>query len=205
MRWASAWHYTCVDWSNADCRVRDPQVAMGGVPRRAGELAHVYCRSAFQAESQNPHSSVRRFATHLGMRSQPRQGERFLAHGGQPLSLPTFSGAGGWAMLIWWLRFRDEPSDRALVRWSQVKDDVMTCEAVLAPDAWAEVQFGEVVLGDLRRTRRAVRAAEQMARHPAASIPEQAGHWSGTRASYRLFSEEFSGENLAIRHTQVGE
>lgn len=66
----------------------------------------------------------------------------------------------------------------------------MTCEAVLAPDAWAEVQFGEVVLGDVRRTRRAVRVAEQMARHPAASIPEQAGHWSGTKASYRLFSEE---------------
>lgn len=66
----------------------------------------------------------------------------------------------------------------------------MTCEAVLVPDAWAEVQFGQVELGDLRRRRRAVRVAEQMARHPAASIPEQAGNWSGTKASYRLFSEE---------------
>lgn len=66
----------------------------------------------------------------------------------------------------------------------------MTCKAVLAPEAWAQVQFGEVELRDLRRTRRAVRVAEQMARHPAASIPEQAGNWSGTKASYRLFTEE---------------
>lgn len=66
----------------------------------------------------------------------------------------------------------------------------MACETVLAPDAWAQVQFGQVELGDLRRTRRGVRVAEQMARHPAASIPEQAGNWSGTKASYRLFSEE---------------
>ncbi len=82
--------------------------------------------------------------------------------------------------------------NRRLEHWfgDQVKDDVMTCEAVLALDAWAEVQFGQVELGDLRRTRRAVRVAEQMARHPAASIPEQAGHGSGTKASYRLFSEE---------------
>lgn len=66
----------------------------------------------------------------------------------------------------------------------------MTCKAVLAPEAWAQVQFGQVELRDLRRTRRAVRVAEQMARHPAASIPEQAGNWSGTKASYRLFTEE---------------
>ena len=81
----------------------------------------------------------------------------------------------------------------------------MTCEAVLAPDAWAEVQFGEVVLGDVRRTRRAVRVAEQMARHPAASIPEQAGHWSGTKASYRLFTEEeVTFEGLCSGHWESG-
>ena len=71
-----------------------------------------------------------------------------------------------------------------------VREDVMAAEAVLAPDAWGERHFGQVELGDRRRTRRAVQVAGQMARHPAASIPEQAGSWSETKASYRLFSEE---------------
>ena len=71
-----------------------------------------------------------------------------------------------------------------------VKEDVMAAESVLAPDAWGERHFGQVELGDRRRTQRAVRVAEHMARHPAASIPEQAGNWSETKASYRLFSEE---------------
>jgi len=61
---------------------------------------------------------------------------------------------------------------------------------VADPNAWAEQHFGQVELGDRRRTRRAVRVAAQMACHPSASIPEQACSWSETKASYRLFSEE---------------
>ena len=87
----------------------------------------------------------------------------------------------------------------------------MACEAILAPDAWAEQQFGQVELGDRRRVQRAVRVAEQMARHPAASIPEQAGHWSETKASYRLFNEEdvtfeaLSSQHWASTRREAGE
>lgn len=77
----------------------------------------------------------------------------------------------------------------------------MTRGAVLAPEAWAQVHFGQVELGDLRRTRRAVELAGQIARHPAGSIPEQAGDWSATKASYRLFSEEdVTFESLCTEH-----
>lgn len=77
----------------------------------------------------------------------------------------------------------------------------MTRESALAPDAWADAQFAQVELGDRRRTRRAIRVAEQMARHPAGSIPEQAGDWAGTKASYRLFSEEdVTFEALCAQH-----
>lgn len=69
------------------------------------------------------------------------------------------------------------------------------------PETWAEQHFGEVELGDRRRTRRAVQVAAQMARHPAASIPEQAGRWSDAKASYRLFSgEDVSFEALCSPH-----
>lgn len=66
----------------------------------------------------------------------------------------------------------------------------MVAKAIMPPDLWAEQHFSEVELGDRRRAVRAVRVAAQMVRHPAASIPEQAGSWSETKASYRLFNEE---------------
>ncbi len=80
----------------------------------------------------------------------------------------------------------------------------MAWDSILAPDAWAALQFGEVELGDVRRTRRAVRVASQMARHPSASIPEQAHDWAETKASYRLFSEEdVSFEALCSQHWEL--
>jgi hypothetical protein len=73
--------------------------------------------------------------------------------------------------------------------------------ALADPDSWAEQFFGQVELGDRRRTRRAVRVAAQMVRHPAASIPAQASSWSATKASYRLFSEEeVTFEALSAQH-----
>ena len=73
----------------------------------------------------------------------------------------------------------------------------------VTPEVWAERQFGEVELGDARRTRRAVRVAAQMACHPAASLPEQAGDWAATKAGYRLFSEEdVTFEALSVQHWQ---
>jgi hypothetical protein len=59
-----------------------------------------------------------------------------------------------------------------------------------ASTEWAVRQFSEVRLGDVRRTRRAVKVAAAMAAHPAASIPDQNNSWSDTKAVYRLFAEQ---------------
>jgi hypothetical protein len=68
-------------------------------------------------------------------------------------------------------------------------------------DSWAREHFGRVELGDRRRTRRAVLVAAQMARQPGASIPQQAGRWSQTKASYRLFDEnQVTFEALSAAH-----
>lgn len=66
----------------------------------------------------------------------------------------------------------------------------MSAQAFLSDEQWAVRQFGQVKLGDMRRTRRAVKLATQMVRHPAGSIPEQTGDWASTKAAYRLFNEE---------------
>jgi hypothetical protein len=83
-------------------------------------------------------------------------------------------------------------------------EDRMNASGVLAPAEWAERQFGAVELADVRRTRRAVVLAEHMARHPAASFPDQAGSWGATKAGYRLFDrEEATFEALQAPHWQL--
>ncbi|MDO9714574.1 IS4/Tn5 family transposase DNA-binding protein, partial [Paracraurococcus lichenis] len=52
--------------------------------------------------------------------------------------------------------------------------------------SWAERQWGEVDLGDHRRTRRAVTVGAAMAAQPAAGLPGQMGSWAGAKAAYRL-------------------
>lgn len=60
----------------------------------------------------------------------------------------------------------------------------------LAPEVWARHEFGECRLGDLRRTRRAVKLAAQVAADPSASTPRQTIEWKDCKAAYRLFDEE---------------
>lgn len=60
----------------------------------------------------------------------------------------------------------------------------------LAPEVWAQHEFGECQLGDLRRTRRAVKLAAQVAADPSASTPRQTIEWKDCKAAYRLFNEE---------------
>jgi hypothetical protein len=59
-------------------------------------------------------------------------------------------------------------------------------EPVLDVAAWAEQNFGTCDLGDVRRTRRAVKLAQQMAENPAGSTPTQTETWSDLKAAYRL-------------------
>ena len=48
---------------------------------------------------------------------------------------------------------------------------------VLDVAQWAETQFGSCELGDVRRTRRAVKAAAQFALSPDATTPRQIEIW----------------------------
>ena len=55
---------------------------------------------------------------------------------------------------------------------------------------WAQQEFGTAKLGDLRRTKRLVKLATNMANHPSGSLPDQNESWSDLKAAYNLFDEE---------------
>lgn len=57
-------------------------------------------------------------------------------------------------------------------------------------DRWAQEQFGSAVLGDVRRTRRLVTVASQMAGNSSGTIPQQTDAVAAMKAAYRLFSED---------------
>jgi hypothetical protein len=65
----------------------------------------------------------------------------------------------------------------------------MNTQDVLNPKSWAERTFGSVQLHDLRRTRRAVKAASNLAENPLGSLPAQMHTWKETKALYRLLDE----------------
>src|SRR5262245_23937730 len=73
----------------------------------------------------------------------------------------------------------------------------MTIQTVLDPKSWAEHTIGRVHLQDLRRTRRAVRAATRLAENPLGSLPAQMQTWKATKALYRLLGEpDVTGSGL---------
>jgi hypothetical protein len=55
-------------------------------------------------------------------------------------------------------------------------------------EAWAWEQFGAANLGDVRRTKRVVKLAVQMAGNSSGSIPQQTGKTADMKAAYRLFA-----------------
>src|SRR5437588_4098110 len=65
----------------------------------------------------------------------------------------------------------------------------MTTQELLDPKSWAERTFGGVQLYDMRRTRRAVQAASNLAENPLGSLPAQMHTWKETKALYRLLDE----------------
>src|SRR5438105_10664176 len=65
----------------------------------------------------------------------------------------------------------------------------MNTQDVLDPKSWAERTFGGVQLHDMRRTRRAVQAASNLAENPWSSLPAQMHTWKETKALYRLLDE----------------
>jgi Transposase DDE domain. len=65
----------------------------------------------------------------------------------------------------------------------------MTNQELLQAQEWAETTFGQVELGDMRRTRRAVKAATGMAENASGSLPAQMRSWKEMMALYRLLDE----------------
>jgi len=62
---------------------------------------------------------------------------------------------------------------------------------------WAREQFEAACLGDVRRTRRLVKVAEQMAGNSGGSIAQQTERLADMKAAYRLFAQE------AVTHEAV--
>jgi Transposase DNA-binding/Transposase DDE domain len=65
----------------------------------------------------------------------------------------------------------------------------MNTQALLDPKSWAERTFGSVQLHDRRRTRRAVKAATNLAENPLGTLPAQMHTWKETKALYRWLDE----------------
>jgi Transposase DNA-binding len=65
----------------------------------------------------------------------------------------------------------------------------MNTQEVLDPQQWAERTFGGVQLHDLRRSRRAIQVASNLAENPLGSLPAQMRTWKETKALYRLLDE----------------
>ena len=65
----------------------------------------------------------------------------------------------------------------------------MKTQELLDPRSWAERTFGGVQLQDMRRTRRTVQAATNLAENPLGSLPAQMHTWKETKALYRLLEE----------------
>jgi hypothetical protein len=63
-------------------------------------------------------------------------------------------------------------------------------QTILDPQAWAQQQYGEVAIGDKRRTDRLVRTAAGMMRRPNAFLPSQMGSWDALKGAYRLLGQE---------------
>jgi hypothetical protein len=70
--------------------------------------------------------------------------------------------------------------------------------------AWAQTHFGTAALGDIRRTKRLVRLASQIANHPTGSFPEQTESWNDLRAAYNFFDRaEATFQAVATPHWEL--
>ncbi len=73
------------------------------------------------------------------------------------------------------------------------------------PGLWAQTQFGAVVLGDVRRSRRVVRLAAGWARQPGATIPQVSqGSSYASKAAYTLLGQpQATPDALHAPHRQL--
>lgn len=94
-------------------------------------------------------------------------------------------------------------SPRGIVKDPAEKERTMA-RLTIDPGQWAQEQFGACQLGDLRRTKRLVRAAEQAAARPDGSTPDQTECWGDCKAVYRLMNcEDLSHAQIVAPHCQL--
>jgi Transposase DNA-binding/Transposase DDE domain len=80
---------------------------------------------------------------------------------------------------------------------------MLNWQATLSPQEWAQHTFGGVRLGDERRTDRAVKLAEAIAREPGVSLPKQVGQRKEVQAAYRFLQNgKVSYEALLRPHVE---
>jgi hypothetical protein len=92
----------------------------------------------------------------------------------------------------------DQGGVKSRERWNLME----TSTLLLAPE-WAEQTFGEVRLGDRRRTKQAVTMATAIAADPAASLPKQMGSEAALHAAYRfLQTPDVTYEQLIRPHVE---
>ena len=80
---------------------------------------------------------------------------------------------------------------------------MMNASTILSALQWAEDTFGDVHLGDQRRTKRAVAIASAIAQEPAASLPAQMPDEAALEATYRfLQTPDVTYEQLIEPHVE---
>jgi hypothetical protein len=72
------------------------------------------------------------------------------------------------------------------------------------PDAtWAEEEFGEADLGDVRRNARLVQLASVLGAQPSASLPDATADPAALKAAYRFFANDYvRAEAMLASHVQ---
>lgn len=74
----------------------------------------------------------------------------------------------------------------------------------LDPNQWAEIHFGDLDLGDVRRNERAIKIGRAMAAKPGASLPQTFPKRSDLKASYLLFAHpEATPDELQAAHREL--
>jgi hypothetical protein len=79
----------------------------------------------------------------------------------------------------------------------------MKVKVAQSAQEWATMSYGTAMLGDQRRTQRAVQMASALGRQPAASLPAQLGSQAASKAGYRLLeSSPVTYEKLLRPHLE---
>lgn len=74
----------------------------------------------------------------------------------------------------------------------------------LDPQRWAELHFGELDLGDVRRDERVIKLGQAMAAKPGASLPQLFSRPYDLTAAYNLFARpEATPDELQARHREL--